>query len=563
MSWFGRAAVGVLVLIFGAPLGWLLLQGSAVDAALWQHLWRTTLPHSLGQTLQLALGVALGSLILGVSCAWGVTRFRFWGRDLLRIGLLLPLAFPGYLLAYVYTDLLDSAGSLQIALRRFWQLNPGQTLWIPNIRSLGGGIVCLSLALYPYVYLLGRTAFASSRGSLLEAAQLAGCGRWKRFWRLHLPLARPYLAAAVALVLMETLGDLGTAEYFGITTLGVSIYRVWLGLGDLSAAVQIALLLLAITLLALLLERWARRRQRYASAEHHANPGTTDTATTTDVLPLHGWRAAAMFLLCGLPVWIGFVLPCAALLHWSVQTLGDGPLGEGSLRDGASLEDSAGALLSAMQSTLLISGGTMLLGVGVALCLAYALRLEKTRRWFRLSVRFSALGYAIPGTVLALALLHTFALIERLTQWFAAEPLPSVLTGTLWGLALALTIRFLALPLGILEAGWQRILPQMDDSARLLGASPGKVLRRVHVPLLKPSLLAALVLLFIEATKELPLTLVLRPLEVQTLSTYVYQFASDERFAASAPAALCMIFLGTFAVLLLEKLWQQQPPTQR
>ena len=488
------------------------------------------LPRYVGNSLGLLLGGGLGVLLLGVPTAALVSFCRFPGRAWLDGVLLLPLAVPAYLLAYTVTDLLDYSGPVQSLLRTWfgWQ-HPGD-YWFPPIRSLGGAIALFSLTLYPYVYLLTRASFLAQSSRTLEAARSLGCSFPVAFRRVALPLARPAIGAGLALALMETLSDFGTVQYFGVETFTTGIYRTWLGLGDRAGAAQLAGLLMLFALALILLERSSRRQARFfdTSAGRQVPPPIQLTG-------LLGWLAT---LVCLLPVLLALVLPLGVLIQLQLQPL-----------DAEVLPDSDFGLL--LQNTLGLAALAALLAVAVALGLAYARRLQPTRL-IRTSVRVAALGYAVPGSVLAVGILLVLGMGDR---WLA--PLTpegrAVLSGSLLGLVFAYLVRFLAVALSGIEAGLEKIRPSLDEAARSLGETTTGTLRRIHLPLLRGSLLSALLLVFVDVIKELPATLVMRPFNYDTLAVRVYQYASDERLAEAAAPALTILLSALVPVLLLSR----------
>ncbi|MFY9316137.1 MAG: iron ABC transporter permease, partial [Burkholderiales bacterium] len=424
--------------------------GSAADT--WAHLARTALGAYVTNTALLAVGVAAGVTSCGVFCAWLVTAYRFPGKRVLEWALVLPLAMPAYVMAYAYTDWLQFTGPVQSALRAAfgWQ---AREYWFPEIRSLGGAALLLTLALYPYVYLLARTAFIDVSRSALEAGRLAGLTAWGSFGRIALPIARPAIAAGTALALMETLADFGTVSYFALEVFTTGIFKAWLSMGDAVAAGQLSVCLLAFVALVLTLERASRGRAAFASA-----PGRTQAAQ-----PLTGWGAALASTLCALPVLLGFLLPAGLLLHLAWSDIG------------ARAEFSIGARLgSLLANSFILAGIAAAAGVALATAMAYAARLSRTRL-VAAANRTAALGYAIPGAVIAVGILVP---LGRLDNWlaggleaaFGVKP-GLLLTGTIAALIYAYLVRFLAVALQTMEAGLAKVTPRMDDAARSLGAT--------------------------------------------------------------------------------------------
>jgi iron(III) transport system permease protein len=497
----------------------------------WGHLYQTVLRDYLLNTLWLALGVGAGTLIIGVGCAWLITLCRFPGRRVFEWALLLPLAMPAYIIAYTYTGLLDFAGPLQSQLRALTGWGYGD-YWFPQVRSLGGAALMLTLVLYPYVYLLARAAFLEQSATVLEVSRSLGCGSWCGFWRVALPLARPGIVAGVSLALMETLADYGTMQYFGVSTFTTGIFRTWFGMGDQTAAAQLAAMLLGLVFLLIALEHASRRRARF----HHAS-----ASRPLPGYPLRGTLAALAFLACLLPLLFGFLIPAGQLSAWAWQTA-------------PRMLDAEFARLA--WHSLALAGGTALLALLVALFLGYGRRLAP--HWpVRLAVRLAGMGYAIPGTVIAIGILLPFVWLDNLLDGFSRAyfglATGLLLSGTLIALLSAYLVRFLAVSLQTVEAGLGRIRPTMDDAARSLGLRPAQVLGRVHIPILRGSLLTALLLVFVDVMKELPATLVLRPFNFNTLAVRAFELASDERLADSATAALSIVLAGLLPVILLSR----------
>ncbi|MFW5899234.1 MAG: ABC transporter permease [Jiangellaceae bacterium] len=528
-SWLWEVVVLGVALLIAAPI--LVVVASVFTPAgeIWTHLASTVLPEYVRNSLLLMLGVMVGTLVLGVGGAWLITMTTFPGRRVAEWALLLPLAIPAYILAYAYTDFLQFSGPLQTWLREVtgWS---GRDYWFPTIRSLPGAVAMLTLALYPYVYLLTRTAFLEQSNSMLEATRSLGRGPWQGFVRVSLPLARPAIAAGTALALMETLADFGTVEYFGVITFTTGIYRTWFGLGEPAAAAQLAALLLGFVLVLLLLERTLGQR-----------PATQPLTSRFQPLAryrLRGWRAAGASAFCALPVVLGFLLPAGIL---AVMTFSH----EARLDAG---------FLTHLRNTVGVAGLTAVLTILTALVLAYGRRLRPSRL-VRVATRVASMGYAVPGSVIAVGvLMHLGWIDNRLDAWMEATfglSTGLLLSGTIAGLVFAYLVRFLAVAYGGVEANLAKITASMDDAARSLGRRSLGTLLRVHVPLLRGSLLTAALLVFVDVMKELPATLIVRPFNFDTLAVRVYRLASDERLAQAAPGALAIALVGLVPVVLL------------
>ena len=496
----------------------------------WAHLAATVLPDYMATTLWLCLGVGFGVAALGVGAAWLVTRHEFPLRAQFEWALALPLAMPAYVMAYTYTDLLQYVGPVQTALREAFGWRRAD-YWFPDVRSTGGAVVMFVLVLYPYVYMLARTAFIERAGGLVEVARAMGLTPLQGFLRVSLPLARPAIAAGVALALMETLADYGTVSYFAVQTFTTGIYRAWFSLGDRVAAAQLALALLTFVIGVLVLERLSRGRSRFHD--------TTLRRSGVARQQLQGMRALAALVACALPLLLGFLLPAGLLLK---MTLTDGDAQFGA------------RFLLLARNSVLVSGLTAFAAVGLALLIAYAARSHAgpATRWAH---RMAGLGYALPGSVIAVGVLipvtqldHAIAALLR--QTLNVE-VGLVFTGGIAALVYACLVRYLTAALQAVDAGLAKITPHMDDAARSLGHGPAETLRRVHLPLLRGSVLTAALLVFIDVMKELPATLVMRPFNFDTLATQAYTLASDERLAEASTSALAIVAVGLLPMMVL------------
>lgn len=500
------------------------------DFSTLDHLWQTVIPEYVRHSLWLMLGVAVGVITLGVSTAWLTTSCRFPGQKILSWALLLPLAMPAYITAYTYTGMLDYSGPVQEALRATFGWGYGD-YWFPRIRSLGGAIIVLSLVLFPYVYLITRATFLQQSATTLEAGRSLGLTPWQCFLRIALPLARPAIVTGTTLALMETLADYGTVQYFGVTTFTTGIFRTWYGLGDLTGALQLAGLLLAAVISLILLERWSRKQARYD--QRNPRPAAP--------FELRGGKAWLASIACWLPLIFGFLLPALQLGAWSLERWQ-----VWTTSDFWQLTWNSFAL--AFMAAILV--------VMLALWLAYGRRQLPTRA-VRTSVAFAGLGYAIPGLVIAVGLLVLLTSVDNVIidlsrRWFDYNP-GLLLSGTLFALLFAYAVRFLSVALQTVQAGLAEIRPSMDEAARIHGYKPLQVLRMIHLPLLRPSVLTAIILVGVDVLKELPATLVLRPFDFNTLAVRAYEMAGDERLADAGPPALMMVMVGLIPVILLSR----------
>ncbi len=498
----------------------------------WEHIKSTLLLEYLANTGGLAVGVAIGTLVLGVSTAWLTAMCRFPGRNAFAWLLLLPLAMPAYIIAYTYTGMLEFAGPVQTQLREWTGWGYGD-YYFPEIRSLGGAATLLSLVLFPYVYLLSRAAFLEQSICVLEVSRTLGCNAWSGFFRVAIPLARPAVVAGVSLALMETLADYGTVAYFGVGVFTTGIFRTWFGMGDATAALKMASLLLLFVFTLIIIERMSRRRARF----HH----TTSRYSQLPEYPLSGLPAAGAVVVCLVPVTLGFLLPAGQLTIWAIETFT-------TMVDSRFVELAAHSLLLAVTAALL--------SVALALLFAYGQRLAPSPPVIA-SLRIASLGYALPGTVIAVGVIIPFAWLDgalnTLTESAFNVSVGLVMSGTLVALLFAYLVRFLAISLQTVESGLGKIRPSMDDAARSLGLPPGQALRKVHVPLMKGSVITAVLIVFVDVMKELPATMILRPFDFNTLAVRAFELASDERLADSSTAALMIVALGLGPVLLLSK----------
>jgi iron(III) transport system permease protein len=498
----------------------------------WAHLAATALPRYVLNTALLLVLVTFGVVSIGVVSAWLVTAYRFPGRDVLEWALLLPLAMPAYVMAYAYTDWLQFTGEVQTALRGLtgWR---AREYWFPEVRSLPGAAVMLSFALYPYVYLVARTAFLDLSRSAIEAGRLAGYGALGAFARVAVPLARPAIVAGSALALMETLADFGTVSYFGVEVFTTGIFKAWLSMGDSVAAAQLSACLLGFVVLLLALEHANRGRAAY----HGPNPRRARPHR------LRGGAAAAAFVACAAPVAFGFALPALLLgrLAWE--------------------ESISAARLGALAgNSFTIAAVTASIAVAAALVMAYAARLTRSPLVAMVN-RVAGLGYAVPGAVIAVGVLVPLGRLDNalagwLEQSFGMKP-GLLLTGTIAALVYAYLVRLLAVSLQTTNAGLAKITPSMDDAARSLGATPGAALARVHAPLLAPSLATAALLVFVDVLKELPATFALRPFNFDTLAVEAYNLAKDERLAEAAAPSLAIVAAGLLPVIYVSKRYFQ------
>ncbi len=500
---------------------------------IWPHLMATVMPRYMTTTLILMLGVGVLTAVIGTGTAWLVSLYRFPGRGWLDWAMLFPLAIPAYVGAYALVDFLDYAGPLQSALRAAFGWSSARDYWFFEVRAIVPCMLVLSGALYPYVYLLARAAFRETSAAAHEVGRSLGCGPWALFWRVGLPMARPAIATGVALAMMETVADYGTVQYFGVQTLTTGIFSTWLNGGNAGGAAQIAGVVLLLIGVLVGMERINRRNARFYGLGRAARP--------VQPVWLRGWRGWVATLVCIIPLAFGFVMP-VAVMAWH------------ALRNPQVWADPG--LLRAMGGTLMVAGTAAVLTVGAALVMVYALRLAG-RGLARVVLPLTVLGYAAPGAVLALGLLIPLAALDhRVADAVLAvtglDP-GLLLTGTVAAIVLAYVVRFFGIAQGALDAAFGRVPPSLPMAARSLGRAPGGVLRAVYLPLMRGSVMTALLMVFVDCVKELPATLLLRPFNFNTLATRVFEKASLEQLGQAAPAALVVIAVGLLAVAALAR----------
>jgi iron(III) transport system permease protein len=529
------AAALVIAAVLALPVAFVVANVLNGGGETWAHLAATALPRYVWNTGWLLLAVAWGVISMGVLSAWLVTVYRFPGRQILQWALMLPLAMPAYVMAYAYTDWLQFTGPVQSGLRNItgWQ---AREYWFPEIRSLLGAAAMLSFALYPYVYLIARTAFIEMPRSAIEAGRLAGYGAWGAFFKVAVPLARPAIAAGASLALMETLADFGTVSYFAVEVFTTGIFKAWLSMGDVVAAAQLSTCLLAFVVLVMSLERASRSRAAYHG-----------TAPRKPVPPhgLKGAAAVAALVACAAPVIFGFALP-ALLLGW--------------LAWGEKAAYLSGRFAALVGNSFALAGLTAVIAVALATVMAYAARLSRNG-WVHAANRIASLGYAVPGAVIAVGVLVPLGRVDNALAGWIEESLGIstglLLTGSVVALVYAYLVRLLAVALQTTEAGLVKITPSMEHAARSLGSTAAQTLARVHVPLLAPSLATAALLVFVDVLKELPVTFALRPFNFDTLAIEAYNLAKDERLAQAAVPALVIVAVGLLPVLYVTKRYFQ------
>lgn len=529
MPSFLKTSTWLITGLFLVPLLVVFSSVFSVQSEVWQHLASTVLSDYVANSLLLAISTGIGTIILGTYVAWIMVHYQFVGKSILHWLVLLPLAMPAYIIAYTYTGLFDFSGPFQ-ALLRDWFTADARTNMLPDIRNLSGASVMMILVLYPYVYLLARTALQEQSSQYRLVAQLAGVSAWGYFRKVAMPLARPAILTGAALAMMESLADYGTVAYFGVSTFTTGIYRTWFGMGNLQAASQLATILCLFVFVLLLLEKHSRK---------HASRYQSRHAKGVQAKPVTGVKSVALFLLCLLPPLLGFIVPFGQLIYWAI----------------AYFENAVFmAYLPLLKTSLSLAGISTLVIVCCALIISYAKRIFKSKSLSFLS-QFVSLGYALPGVVIAVGVVQLAGSVDigiNHALKYLIDYQPGLLvSGGIGVLVFAYAVRYLSVALHNTDTGLGRIKTNLDEVASTLGASQTRTLRRVHVPLLKASLLSASILVFVDVLKELPATLILRPFNVNTLAVKTFELASDERLIDAALPAVSIVFAGLIPIIIL------------
>jgi iron(III) transport system permease protein len=530
--WLLASLVALAVVM--APLGGLVYFAARSSGDVWPNLIANVLPYAIRTTVLLLAGVGILTAVIGVGTAWLVTMFRFPGKRIFDWALLLPLAVPTYIIAYAYLDVMHPIGPVQTTLRHLLGIARPRDLWFPEIRSLKGCIFLLGVVLYPYVYLPVRALFLMQSAATLEVARTLGANRLRVFLRVAVPLARPAIAVGVSLAMMEALNDIGASEFLGIRTLTVAVYTTWVVRMSIEGAAQIALVMLAVVIALVLVERWARRRRIVSapSRRHHASVPQ----------PLSGAASLGATLACFLPIFFGFLVPASYLVvaSWKRVRVAGLPA----------------ALPTWIENSVTLAAIATIVAIAVGLVLAYSVRVSKNRA-APLIVRLASTGYAVPGTVLAVGLLIPLASLDNAFDAFMRATFGIstglILTGSGAALILAYVIRFLAISAGGIESGLAKVSPHLDMAARSLGSRPAKILAIIHLPLIAPALAAAAMLVFVDVMKELPATLLLQPFNFTTLATALYGEAKRGTYEDGAIAALAIVAVGLIPVIVLAR----------
>ncbi|MEM9370858.1 MAG: iron ABC transporter permease [Pseudomonadota bacterium] len=533
----------ILSLLLLMPIGAVAWLAFFPAENIWPHLLEHSIPLYLGNTLVLMVCVMLGSAIVGTGCAWLVVMTEFPARRWIEWALLAPLAMPAYIGAYALVDFLEYAGPVQTGLREMFGWRDARDYWFPQIRSIEAGIFVMTFVLYPYVYLLSRAAFREQSVCALEVGRALGCGPWGVFFRVGLPLARPAIAAGTALVAMETLNDFGTVDFYNIQTLTKGIFLVWLDTYNAGGAAQIALVMLAFVLILILLERFGRRARRFHQTSKRYRPIRRETNS--------GFTGWVICIVCFLPVLIGFIGPLCILMSHAIDQMTQW------------LDPD---FWRAIFNTAMLAGLAAMIASLVGILAVYGAR-TSGRRSMRILAQLTALGYAVPGAVLAVGVLIPLAGFDH---WIAdvveaaiGVDIGLLLTGSMAAILFAYVVRFSAIAHGAIDGAFGRVTPSIEMAARTLGESQTGILGRIHLPMIKGSVLTASLLIFVDSVKELPATLMLRPFNFETLATTAYGHASLERIAETGPAAVAIILIGLAPVILLIRTMDRTRPGDR
>lgn len=531
-----KTSSGVLTLLLVLPILAIFYTALGESSDLFSHLMSTVMPTYILNTVKLVVGVMLLSLVLGVPSAWLMAMCRLPTEKILQWALVLPLAMPGYIIGYIFTDWFDFAGPIQIWLRDLTGWQAGE-YWFPDIRTVGGATMVLSLVLYPYVYLLCRAAFMEQNVSLLQSARLLKCSPLESFRRISLPLARPSIAVGLSLVAMETVGDFGTVSYFAVSTLTTAVYDTWLGYSSLSAAAKISALMMVAIVLLLGAERYSRRKQKLFQSQYNSHEDFRYELT--------GWKKWLALFWCWGLVSVAFIFPLAQLMIYAYKYFAQ-----------SWTEEFQVYALNSLKVSLIAA----VIGVIVALVVNFYRRLSPNRQSV-VFMRASSLGYAVPGTVLAIGVMVTVLFMDHsvndFAKWMDWQRPGLIFSGSMFALIFAMVVRFSAVAIGSIETSLSKVSPSLDMASRTMGCQSNQMLRRVHLPLIKRGVLIAGLLVFIESMKELNAALLLRPFNFETLATYVYNFASDEHLELAAMPAVLLVFVGLLPLIIVNRSLEQ------
>ncbi|MFT5618665.1 MAG: iron(III) transport system permease protein [Arenicella sp.] len=530
---FNGWTVGFFV-IFGLlvfPIGYIIWHLFEPSSDSWKHISENLLLGYTINSMILTLGVGALTALFGIPTAWFVSTTDFPLRKQFEWALMMPLAIPTYIIAFVYADMFSYTGTFQKAYQAIFDSA------IPfDIMTKGGAILVMSSVLFPYVYMMARTSFGSQSQTLIEASKLLGKSNFTTFFRVALPLARPAIFGALFLIMMDVLNEYGTVKYYGISTFTTGIFKAWLSMGDTSSAIRLSACLLVFVLILILLERWQRGKISFAESSKSQKPIRREK--------LKGFWAVVASLVCLIPLSIGFLIPITQILFWCVETA-------------EKVVDAR--FLSWIWNSLTLGIVTAFVAIFVSIILVYSVRISKSA-WMQKLSKIAVLGYAIPGAIIAVGILASFTQLDKqLINWWATisnQKIGLILTGTIMALVFAYTIRFLAVSFNSIEASFEKVAGNLDEASRTLGAGTWRTLFRVNLPILKPTLFSAGLMVFVEVMKELPLTLILRPFNFDTLSTKAYEMASDELIREASSASLLIVLIGMIPVVLV--VWFQK-----
>ncbi|SJN36142.1 Ferric iron ABC transporter, permease protein [Vibrio casei] len=536
LSW--KISSWVMAVLLVLPILAVFYTAIGESDELFAHLFASVLPTYTLNTILLVSGTMLLSLILGLPGAWLMAMCRLPGEKILQWALVLPLAMPAYIVGYIYTDWFDFAGPIQIWLRNSFELTP-QDYWFPDIRTLPGAMIVLSLVLYPYVYLLARSAFMEQSTSLLQSARLLKCTPWQSFYQVSLPLARPAIAVGLSLVAMETLGDFGTVSYFAVSTLTTAVYDTWLGYSNLTAAAKISAIMLLVVILLLSAERYSRRKQKHFQTQFSSHEDNR--------YALSGWRKWLSLSWCWGLVLAGFLLPLMQLVNYASRYFSNSWTSEFKVYSLNSLQVSLSVAVVCVILALVVNFYRRLATQGG----------ENEGNMSHMPMRLSSLGYAVPGTVLAIGIMVAVLTVDHsindVAKWMEWGRPGLLFSGTMFALIFALTVRFSAVAIGSIESGLSKVSPSLDMAARTMGCTSSNMLKRVHFPLVIRGALIAGLLVFIESMKELNASILLRPFNFETLATYVYNFVSDQQLELAALPAILLVLVGLVPLIVVNR----------
>ena len=522
---FWKVLTPLVFLVFLSPVVIVLFSLFGEYSENWNHLYNFVLIDYITNSLILVTGVSLITLFIGTGTAWLITNFNFHGKRFFEWALILPLAIPPYILAYTFTGLFDSYGTLNNLSRDLFQLGDGVNIF-PNVRNIYGAVVVFSFTLYPYVYLVSRSAFINQSRSMLESGRMLGLSQFGIFYKLSLPLIRPAMIGGVMLVVMETLSDFGAVEHFAVQTFTTGIFRTWYGMGDLNTAMQLASMLLIFVGVFLFIERKSRKQAAFTTNASNFRPIQIDQ--------LSGVYSVLAFIACLMPILIGFLLPISELLVWAINY---------------NLSFFNEKFIKTAINTVYLSIAAAILCSTLALLINFSIRLNKSR-FLNILNSFLSIGYAVPGLILAVGIVQLMTFLDR--SLFLSSNF--ILTGSLIGLILAYIIKSYALSNSTFESGMENISPRIDDSARVLKSTGWNLLGRIHFPLLKTSFLTSILLVTSEVVKELPATLILRPFNFDTLAVSTYIYAAEERMFEAAAPSIAIIIVGLIPIIILTKM---------